>query len=97
MKVAGRRRMTLSREDPMARSIHQRRREIVPYPFRIFYDKTRPLYCRFETDTTESNQIRGEIMRLPTVKREDLSPENQERWDRIMAGRTMGAADRIAR
>jgi len=29
-------------------------------------------------------------MRLPTVKREDLSPENQERWDRIMAGRTHG-------
>ena len=29
-------------------------------------------------------------MRLPTVKREDLSPENQQRWDRIMAGRTSG-------
>jgi 4-carboxymuconolactone decarboxylase len=29
-------------------------------------------------------------MRLPAVKREDLSPENQQRWDRIMAGRTSG-------
>jgi hypothetical protein len=29
-------------------------------------------------------------MRLPTIKREDLSPENQERWDRITAGRTGG-------
>ena len=27
-------------------------------------------------------------MRLPTIKREDLSPENQQRWDRITAGRT---------
>jgi 4-carboxymuconolactone decarboxylase len=29
-------------------------------------------------------------MRLPAVKRDDLSPENQQRWDRIMAGRTSG-------
>jgi 4-carboxymuconolactone decarboxylase len=29
-------------------------------------------------------------MRLPTIKREDLSPENQQRWDRITAGRTGG-------
>lgn len=29
-------------------------------------------------------------MRLPAVKREELSPENQQRWDRIMAGRTSG-------
>lgn len=29
-------------------------------------------------------------MRLPAVKREDLSAENQARWDRIMAGRTGG-------
>jgi 4-carboxymuconolactone decarboxylase len=29
-------------------------------------------------------------MRLPAVKREDLSPENQQLWDRIMAGRTSG-------
>ena len=29
-------------------------------------------------------------MRLPTVKRDDLSPENQQRWDRITAGRTSG-------
>ena len=29
-------------------------------------------------------------MRLPPVKREELSPENQERWDRIMAGRSSG-------
>jgi 4-carboxymuconolactone decarboxylase len=29
-------------------------------------------------------------MRLPTIKREDLSPENQKRWDRITAGRTGG-------
>jgi 4-carboxymuconolactone decarboxylase len=29
-------------------------------------------------------------MRLPAVKREDLSPDDQERWDRIMAGRTSG-------
>src|SRR5678815_455265 len=29
-------------------------------------------------------------MRLPTVKRDDLSPENQQRWDRITAGRTGG-------
>ena len=29
-------------------------------------------------------------MRLPAIKRDDLSPENQQRWDRIMAGRTSG-------
>ena len=29
-------------------------------------------------------------MRLPAVKRDDLSPENQQRWDRIMAGRASG-------
>src|SRR4029450_5514623 len=29
-------------------------------------------------------------MRLPTIKREDLSPENQHRWDRITAGRSGG-------
>jgi 4-carboxymuconolactone decarboxylase len=29
-------------------------------------------------------------MRLPTIKREDLSPENQQRWDRITAGRSGG-------
>ncbi|MET0501467.1 MAG: carboxymuconolactone decarboxylase family protein [Candidatus Binatia bacterium] len=29
-------------------------------------------------------------MRLPTIKRDDLSPENQQRWDRITAGRTGG-------
>jgi 4-carboxymuconolactone decarboxylase len=31
-------------------------------------------------------------MRLPTIKREDLSPENQQRWDRITAGRSGGGA-----
>jgi 4-carboxymuconolactone decarboxylase len=29
-------------------------------------------------------------MRLPAVKRDDLSPENQKLWDRIMAGRSTG-------
>jgi len=29
-------------------------------------------------------------MRLPAIKRDDLSPENQQRWDRITAGRTGG-------
>jgi alkylhydroperoxidase family enzyme len=29
-------------------------------------------------------------MRLPAVKREDLSPDNQQRWDHIMAGRASG-------
>jgi 4-carboxymuconolactone decarboxylase len=29
-------------------------------------------------------------MRLPMLKRDDLSPENQKLWDRIMAGRSSG-------
>jgi 4-carboxymuconolactone decarboxylase len=29
-------------------------------------------------------------MRLPAVKRDDLSPENQQLWDRINAGRSSG-------
>ena len=29
-------------------------------------------------------------MRLPAVKREDLSSDNQQRWDHIMAGRASG-------